>query len=79
MSAVKINTVLGPISPAELGVTLVHEHIVSGYPGWEGDQTIAPFDHRAIVDNGVALLQQLKGLGLRTYVDATPVDRRQER
>ncbi len=74
MSAVKINTVLGPISPAELGVTLVHEHIAFGYPGWEGDQTIAPFDRRAIVENGVALLQQLKGLGLRTYVDATPVD-----
>ncbi len=74
MSAVKINTVLGPISPAELGVTLVHEHITFGYPGWEGDQTIAPFDYRAIVDNGIALLQQLKGLGLRTYIDATPVD-----
>jgi phosphotriesterase-related protein len=74
MSAVKINTVLGPISPAELGVTLVHEHLAFGYPGWEGDQTIAPFDHRAIVDNGVALLQQLKGFGLSSYVDATPVD-----
>jgi len=74
MSAVKVNTVLGPISPAEMGVTLVHEHIVGGYPGWEGDQTIVPFDHRAAVEKGVALLQQLKDLGLRTYVDATTVD-----
>jgi phosphotriesterase-related protein len=74
MSAVKVNTVLGPISPAELGVTLVHEHLAFGYPGWEGDQTIAPYDHRAIVDNGVALLQQLKGFGLGSYIDATPVD-----
>ncbi|MGB6066530.1 MAG: hypothetical protein WBG50_17135 [Desulfomonilaceae bacterium] len=74
MSAGKINTVLGPISPGELGVTLVHEHMVFGYPGWEGDQTIAPFNHQATVETGVALLQQLKGLGLRTYVDATPAD-----
>ncbi|MGO8880771.1 MAG: phosphotriesterase [Desulfomonilaceae bacterium] len=74
MGAMKINTVTGPISPAELGVTLVHEHLFFGYPGWEGDQTVAPFDRQTIVENGVALLQQLKGLGLRTYVDATAVD-----
>ncbi len=74
MSAAKINTVLGQISPAELGVTLVHEHMMTGFPGWEGDRTIAPFNHQAAVENGVTLLQHLKGLGLRTYVDATPVD-----
>jgi len=42
MRDVKINTVLGPISPEEMGGTLVHEHICYGCPGWEGDQTIAP-------------------------------------
>ena len=75
MSHVKVNTVLGPISPEEMGVTLVHEHICYGYPGWEGDQTIAPFDRDAIVENGVETLKQLKALGgLKTYIDATPLD-----
>ncbi len=75
MSHVKVNTVLGPISPEAMGVTLVHEHICYGYPGWEGDQSIAPFDHDTIVKNGVETLKQLKALGgLNTYIDATPLD-----
>ena len=63
---VKVNTVLGQISPEDMGVTLVHEHICYGYPGWEGDQTIAPLDHKVIVANGVATLKQLKVLGVKT-------------
>ncbi len=74
MSDVKVNTVLGPISPEDMGVTLVHEHICYGFPGWEGDRSIAPFDPETIVANGVATLGQLKTLGLRTYIDATPLD-----
>ena len=74
MSDVKVNTVLGPISPDELGVTLVHEHIVYGYPGWEGDQTIAPFDREAVVSLALELMDQLKTLGVKTFVDATPND-----
>jgi len=31
----KINTVLDSISPEELGLALIHEHIVAGFPGWE--------------------------------------------
>lgn len=42
MRDVKIKTVLGPISPEEMGGTLVHEHICYGCPGWKGDQMIAP-------------------------------------
>ncbi len=74
MSNVKVNTVTGTIAPEEMGVTLVHEHICYGYPGWEGDQTIAPFDREAIVAVGVETLKQLKSLGVKTYVDATPLD-----
>lgn len=31
----QVNTVLGPIHPDELGITLAHEHIQFGPPGWE--------------------------------------------
>jgi len=74
MTMTTVNTVTGPISADELGLTLMHEHILYGYPGWEGDLSMAPFDREAIVDTGIALLKQLKGFGLKTYVDATCVD-----
>ena len=70
-----VNTVLGPISPSDLGITLMHEHILYGYPGWEGDRTIAPVNRKEIVANSVATLKQLKDeYGLQSYVDATPLD-----
>ena len=74
MGVIQVNTVTGPVSPDDLGITLMHEHILFGYPGWEGDQTIAPFDYQAIAENSVKLLEQLKSFGLKTYVDATPLD-----
>ncbi len=74
MSNVQVNTVLGPVQPDDLGITLVHEHICYGYPGWEGAETLFPFDREAIVNNGVKTLKQLKELGVSTYVDATAAD-----
>jgi phosphotriesterase-related protein len=74
MSTTQVNTVAGPVSPDNLGITLMHEHILFGYPGWEGDQTIAPFNYQAIVKEGVGLLEELKLFGLKTYVDATALD-----
>lgn len=70
----QVNTVLGPISTDELGITLMHEHVFFGYPGWEGDRTIAPFDPETIVNNALAVFEELKGYGLKSYVDATPLD-----
>ncbi len=74
MEKTMVNTVTGPVSSDELGITLMHEHLLFGYPGWEGDQTIAPFDSKAAVNQGVDVLNQLKALGLTTYVDATTND-----
>ncbi len=74
MSDATVNTVLGPISPEEMGVTLPHEHLCFGYPGWEGDLTVAPLDAEAMIQNGVDVFEGLKQLGLGTYVDATTND-----
>jgi len=73
MTPATVNTVLGPISPDELGATLVHEHIVYGQPGWYGD-TVAPLDRPAVVAEAVEVMGRLKSYGLSTYVDATPND-----
>ncbi len=31
----EIQTVTGSTTPEALGVTLMHEHLMIGYPGWE--------------------------------------------
>jgi len=70
----KVNTVLGPISPDQLGITLMHEHIVYGYAGWYADDTIAPFDREAVVKTSLDTMEELKTYGVKSFVDATPND-----
>jgi phosphotriesterase-related protein len=69
-------TVRGMVPVEQLGRTLVHEHILFGFPGSQGDVTCAPrFDRKAIVDRTVAKLKRYReSYGLGTIVDATPND-----
>jgi phosphotriesterase-related protein len=69
---VDVQTVAGPVDSAELGFTLMHEHIVSAdpeimanYPGW--------WDEAADVAAARAELTQLAGLGVGTVVDLTVI------
>jgi phosphotriesterase-related protein len=70
----KINTVLGVISPGDLGVTLVHEHIVSSYPGWECDPLTRPYNREKLASVCMRSLEPVKAFGVRSIIDATPVD-----
>jgi phosphotriesterase-related protein len=70
----KINTVLGPVSPDELGVTLIHEHLVFSYLGWECDALAPAYDREAAATVCVEALGEAKSQGLRTLVDATGTD-----
>jgi phosphotriesterase-related protein len=69
-------TVCGPVLAEKLGKTLVHEHVLFGYPGCLGDVTCAPrFDREAIVNRSVEKLRHMRdSYGLGTIVDATPND-----
>jgi len=46
----KISTVNGPIDVNELGKTLMHEHLIIGFGGWEFDRErkFSPEDEIAI-------------------------------
>jgi predicted metal-dependent phosphotriesterase family hydrolase len=64
-------TVLGDISPDELGIVYAHEHLV--IHGGRPVQLFPDFD-LADVDKAVAELAPVQALGLKTVVDAMPAD-----
>jgi phosphotriesterase-related protein len=70
----KINTVLGPIDPESLGLTLPHEHIIAAYPGWECDPLARQYNQEKIVNSCLKNIEPIKQYGVKTIIDATPVD-----
>lgn len=72
--ATTVNTVTGEISSDDLGMTLMHEHFFFGYPGYQGDHTLGPFDREAIINTAVEVAEKAKAHGVKTVVDATPND-----
>ena len=69
----EVMTVLGPISADELGVTLVHEHFAFGFPGWTAE-TAWSYDRKAIEALSLKMLNDIKAVGVKSIVDATPGD-----
>lgn len=68
-----INTVLGPIKSANLGVTLSHEHISNGFGG--SPHTYPEFlDRDATFERAVKDLSVAKSEGLETIIDPAPHD-----
>lgn len=65
-------TVTGPVPASELGFTLPHEHVLFGYPGYQGDLTLGPFDREAALNACEDVARSLLSRGVRTLVDATP-------
>jgi len=74
MGAVKINTVCGDLLSSKLGLTLAHEHLVIGMPGWEYDNTMAPFNRKEAVDACLETMNQIKEIGVKTVIDPAPMD-----
>ncbi len=71
----KVNTVLGPISPEQMGITNMHEHILWGpIPGWQfspeaNELFNAPEVFRVIYEK----LTELKAAGGRTFIDCSGI------
>lgn len=70
----KINTTTGSISPAELGRTLIHEHVLAGYPGWYMDTRLPPFRRADAILRVTEAFARLHAYGIRTVVDPCPTD-----
>lgn len=69
-----IHTVLGPRPISALGRTLIHEHVLIGYPGWFMDVRMPRFVRAEALDRVVDAFQQLHAYGVRTVVDPCPMD-----
>jgi phosphotriesterase-related protein len=69
-----IQTVTGRCRPDELGMTLIHEHLLVGFPGWQMDAIAPPFKRPEALARGVDVLQELRELGVATFVDPCPTD-----
>lgn len=69
-----IQTVLGPCKADDLGVTLMHEHLLIGWPGWEADAAAPAFQRKEVLKLCIDRMHELKALGLRTFLDPCPID-----
>jgi len=70
----KINTVTGTCTPDELGRTLVHEHLLVGYPGWQMDALAPRFERAEARKRAVEAMHRLQEFGVSTFLDPCPMD-----
>ena len=68
-----VQTVLGPIDAAELGPTLMHEHILFSYPGDELDPT-GTWTRAEALAVATERMEQLKEHGVKTFVDPCAIE-----
>jgi len=68
-----VQTVTGPRPVADLGVTLVHEHVSVGADGLLLDSRVHP-DRDGVRREAVEHLTAAKAAGIDTIVDATPIE-----
>jgi phosphotriesterase-related protein len=68
-----IESVCGPLSPADLGFTLMHEHVLVA--NWSMRQSFPDYvDVPRVVEEAVTQLRAVRERGVRTIVDLTPIN-----
>jgi phosphotriesterase-related protein len=68
-----VETVRGPVDPADLGTTLMHEHVFVLTPELLANYGDEYWDEELRVADAIDKLTRLRGLGVRTLVDPTVV------
>ncbi|TMA47877.1 MAG: phosphotriesterase-related protein, partial [Deltaproteobacteria bacterium] len=69
-----VETVGGRCAPDALGPTLMHEHLLIGWPGWEAYASEDRAVHRERTKICVDRMLELRELGVRTLLDPCPID-----
>jgi len=68
-----VMTVAGPVEGADLGRTLVHEHLVISYYGEEWERS-RRYTRPEIIARAVDKMAELTDAGFRTFVDPCPIE-----
>jgi len=69
-----VQTVTGPCAPDALGTTLMHEHLLIGWPGWEAYAVEERSARGERLARCVDQMAELRELGVRTLLDPCPMD-----
>lgn len=69
-----VQTVLGPRPVTDLGFTLMHEHLLIGWPGWEADAAAPAVSRRELVRICTDRMHEIAAHGVRTLLDPCPID-----
>ncbi len=69
-----VDTVTGSVPADRLGTTLMHEHLLVGYPGWQFEARDDRAVRREHIARCVERMHELKSHGVRTLVDPCPID-----
>lgn len=67
-----VQTVSGPITPGELGPTLMHEHVVTDLRA-PAERNPGDYDREDAVRSALPRLQAVRAAGVRTLVEPTPI------
>ncbi len=70
----QVNTVQGKVKADDLGRTLIHEHVLVGFPGWFMDARMPAFQRSEAIERAVDAFQQLHAYGVTTVIDPCPMD-----
>ena len=69
-----ITTVLGPRAADALGKTLIHEHVIIGFPGWYLDNRWPKYERGEAMARAVDAFERIKDFGVQSFVDPCPND-----
>src|ERR1700678_1567581 len=70
----QINTATGSVDVDRLGKTLMHEHLVIGFPGWDSDTSAPSQSFREMTAVCLDRIGELKSAGFSTLLDPCPND-----
>ena len=70
----QIQTVTGPIELDELGPTLMHEHVLTGMPGWQTDSLAPGYSRREMLQISKDKIAEMQEVGVRAMIDPCASD-----
>ncbi|MBJ18336.1 MAG: phosphotriesterase [bacterium] len=69
-----VETVTGPLSVDDLGATLIHEHVVTGMPGWDTDANVPRWKRHDMMQIAKDKIAEMQDAGIHSMVDPCPSD-----